>query len=94
MATEVIRVGEKGQVTIPSKFREKESIKKGELLEAIDIGDGNILLTKINKKQEFLAAMKILGKELKEKGYNTDDKIIKLCRDIRKEVYDESPGRH
>ena len=94
MEVETVRVGEKGQITIPIDFRDKENIKKGELLEVVYLGDGQILLTKANKKQEFLVAMKVFGKGLKNANYDNDEKIIKLCREIRKEVYDESISRH
>ena len=89
MNTEIIKVGEKGQITIPIKFRENEQIKKGELLEAVDLGDGSILFTKVRKKQEFMTAMKILGEQLKKKGIDSEEKIIKMCKDVRKEVYNE-----
>lgn len=94
MTVSVVKVGEKGQITIPTQLRDQEQIEKGSLLEVVDLGDGNILLTKMNKKQEFKAAMKILGKRLLEKGYTSDEKIISFCRQMRKEVYDESSRRH
>lgn len=94
MSTTIVKMGEKGQITIPSEIREKEHLGKGEFLEIVDLSEGNILITKLSKKHEFMAALKILGRGLKSHGYSTDQKIIELCREIRKEVYDESIGRH
>ncbi len=40
----------------------------------------------MGKNRELLIALKILGEGLKGKGYNKN-KIIRLCRDVRKDVY-------
>lgn len=90
MVASIVKVGEKGQITIPTHLRDQEQIEKGALLEVVDLGEGNILLTKMNKKQELKLAMRMLGRRLLQKGYASDEKIIAFCRQIRKEVADES----
>ncbi len=35
----------------------------------------------------LILAMKILGVALDSRGYTTNEEIIKLCREVRKEVY-------
>ncbi|MDI6639411.1 MAG: AbrB/MazE/SpoVT family DNA-binding domain-containing protein [Methanocellales archaeon] len=85
----IVKLGEKGQITMPISIRQREKLKKGTLLEVVDLGEGGMFLTKVERKQELLLAMRMLGRALLEKGYNTDRKIIELCRRIREEVYDE-----
>lgn len=89
MRTEIVKVGEKGQITLPVDIREKEKVGKGTLFEVNYLGNGNIILSKSDKKQELRLALKMLGKGLEEKGYNTEKKIVELCKKVRKEVYYE-----
>jgi len=65
---EVVKVGERGQITIPSSIREKEDIRKGELLELIHM-DGAIVMTKLEKRGNLELALKLLGRGLIAAGY-------------------------
>ena len=86
MKTVSVRVGEKGQITVPVDVRQREKLEKGTQVEVIDLGDGLIFLNKIDRKKEFLLALRILGKRIKEKDYNKD-RLISFCRQIRRDVY-------
>ena len=82
-----VRMGEKGQITVPVDLRLREKLEKGTQLEIVDIGEGAFFINKLDRKKELLLALRILGKSLKEKGY-TKDKLIDFCRKIREEISD------
>lgn len=86
MKTVTVRVGEKGQITVPIDVRQREKLEKGTQVEIIDLGEGSLLINKIDKKRELLIALRILGQRLKEKGYDKN-KIIKFCKEVRRDVY-------
>ena len=86
MKNATVRIGEKGQITVPVDVRQKEKLEKGTQIEVIDLGEGSLFLNKVDRKKEFLLALRILGRRLKEKGYNKN-KIIEFCRQVRKDVY-------
>lgn len=86
MKTATVRVGEKGQITIPIDVRQREKIGKGVQVEIIDLGEGSLFLNKIDRKKELLLALRILGRRIKERGY-TKDKLIEFSRQVRRDVY-------
>ena len=86
MKTITVRVGEKGQVTIPVDVRHREKLEKGTQVEIIDLGEGSLFLNKIDRKKELLLALRILGRRIKEKGYSKD-RLIEFCRQVRRDVY-------
>ena len=81
-----VRIGEKGQITVPIDVRQREKLEKGTQVEIIDLGEGSLFLNKIDRKRELLLALRILGRRIKEKGY-TKDKLIEFCRQLRRDVY-------
>mgnify|MGYP001569271041 FL=1 len=86
MRTINVRIGEKGQITVPIDVRQREKLEKGTQIEIIDLGEGSLFLNKIDRKKELLLALRILGKRIKERGYNKD-KLIDFCRQVRRDVY-------
>ena len=86
MKTITVRIGEKGQITVPVDVRQREKLEKGTQVEIIDLGEGSLLLNRIDKKKELLLAFRILGKRIKEKGFSKD-KLIEFCRQVRRDVY-------
>ena len=86
MKTITVRMGEKGQITVPVDVRQREKLEKGTQVEIIDLGEGSLLLNKIDRKRELLLALRILGRRIKEKGYSKN-KLIEFCTQIRREVY-------
>ena len=87
----LVRVQEKGQVTLPAELRRKLGLKRGDLVAVADTEDG-LLIT----PQEVLAmrALDRVGEALRQRGLSLDD-LIESGRDIRaeiaKEKYDVSP---
>ena len=89
MKTITVRVGEKGQITVPMDVRQREKLEKGTQVEIIDLGEGSLLLNKIDRKKELLLALRLLGRRIKEKGYSKD-KLIQFCRQVRRDIYNNA----
>lgn len=82
---EIVKIGKRGQITIPSEIRKKGRFTRGEYLEIINL-DGSLLISRIRKRGNILLALKLLGKKFEEKGYTEED-ILKYAKKIRKEVH-------
>ena len=87
----LVRVQEKGQVTLPAELRRKLGLKKGDLV-AVEETEEGLLIT----PQEVLAmkALDRVGEALKESGLSLEE-LIESGREIRgqiiREPYDTSP---
>lgn len=87
----LVRVQEKGQVTIPAELRRRFGIEKGDLV-SIEETKVGLLIT----PQEVVAmkALDRVGKVLREQGLSLED-LIESGREIRgqiaEEQYDASP---
>lgn len=88
---EVVKVGERGQITIPSSIREMEGIRKGELLDVV-YTDGTIVMTKLEKRGNLEMALKLLGKGLATAGYREREDILRFSEEARKKVHGEWKG--
>jgi AbrB family looped-hinge helix DNA binding protein len=88
MANTVIRVQEKGQVTIPLGIRKKLNLKKGDLVTVQEV-EGGVLI----RPAELIVgeALDQLGEMLKEKGM-TLEKLIDSGREIRTDLLKEQYG--
>jgi AbrB family looped-hinge helix DNA binding protein len=85
MATPVVRVQEKGQVTIPREIREKLDLKKGDLVTFVETDAGVVI-----KPAEVVVSDTLdeIGQALKEKGISLE-KLMKRGREIRGELIEE-----
>ncbi len=85
MTTQVVRVQEKGQVTIPLDIRRKLKLKKGDLVTFVETEEGILI-----KPAEIVVAEALdqIGKALKEKGISLED-LIERGRRIRGEIVRE-----
>ncbi|MCC6792001.1 MAG: AbrB/MazE/SpoVT family DNA-binding domain-containing protein [Thermomicrobiales bacterium] len=68
----LVRVQEKGQVTLPAKIRERLGIKKGDLVGIVETSEG-VLIT----RQEVVAANALdrIGEALREQGVTLEELI-------------------
>jgi AbrB family looped-hinge helix DNA binding protein len=84
----LVRIQEKGQVTLPAEFRRRLGLKKGDLVLVEETPDG-VLIT----PQEIVAlkALDEIGAALKEQGLTLED-MIESGRKIREELYREQYG--
>ena len=84
----LVRVQEKGQVTLPVDVRKRLGIKKGDLVAVLDTEDG-VLIT----RQEVLAtrALDRIGEVLREQGLSLDD-LTESGRQVRSRLIEERYG--
>ncbi len=84
----LVRVQEKGQVTLPAQVREKLGLKKGDLV-AVEQTSNGILIT----PQQVIAmeALDRIGTELKRKGL-TLEKLIESGRQERGSIIEKKYG--
>lgn len=84
--SEIVKVGKKGQITLPKRIREKEGLKEGELLEIKDMGEGGIFAVKVDKKREIETAFRLMGKET---DFTDSEEVVDYVREVRSEVFEE-----
>ncbi len=88
MTTQMVRVQEKGQVTIPLEIRQKLNLKKGDMVTFVETEDGVMIVP-----VEVVASQTLeqIGQALKARGLNLDE-MMERGRDIRagliKDEYD------
>ena len=84
----LVRVQEKGQVTLPAKVRKNLGLKKGDLVAVMQTKDGVLI-----SPQQVIAnqALDELGEVLKEKGLSLDE-LIESGREIRGQMVKEKYG--
>jgi AbrB family looped-hinge helix DNA binding protein len=86
--TLVVRVQEKGQVTIPFEIRQKLGLKKGDLVTFVETDQGIVI-----KPAEVIVseALDEIGKALKEKGITLEE-LIERGRELRGKLIEEEYG--
>ncbi len=84
----VVRVQEKGQVTLPTEMRKRLGLKKGDLVAVIETPDG-VLIT----PRELMARKTLdrIGAALKEKGLSLEE-LIESGREERADLIQERYG--
>ena len=84
----LVRMQEKGQVTIPQGIRKKLGLKRGDLVAVMETPEG-IFIT----PQQVLAtkALDSIGDILKEKGLSLEE-VISSGRELRTDLLQEAYG--
>jgi antitoxin PrlF len=84
----LVRIQEKGQVTIPTEIRKKLGLKRGDVVAVMETPDG-VFIT----PQQVLAAKALdrIGDILKDQGLSLGE-FIASGRDIRTELLQETYG--
>ncbi len=84
----LVRVQEKGQVTLPAEMRRALNLKKGDVV-AVESTDTGIVIT----SQELVAtrALQEIGRALKERGVSLEE-LIESGREIRGTIVREQYG--
>jgi antitoxin PrlF len=87
-ARNLVRVQEKGQVTLPADIRKRLDLKKGDLVAVVETPEG-VLIT----PQQVVAtkALAEIGNVLKKQGLTLED-MIESGSEIREELYREQYG--
>jgi antitoxin PrlF len=88
MTSQIVRVQEKGQVTIPLEIRKKLNLKKGDLVTFVET-DGCVII----KPAEVILdeTLDEIGQTLKEKGISLND-LMERSRSIREGLIEEEYG--
>lgn len=88
MTTKLVRVQEKGQVTLPADVRRKLGLKKGDLV-AVTVTERGALIS----RREVLAteALDRIGEALRAKGLTLEE-LIESGREIRGQLVEEKYG--
>jgi len=86
--TNIVRIQEKGQVTIPTKIRKKLNLRKGDMVMFVETEAGVLI-----KPAEVLVSQALdkIGESLRADGI-TPEKWNKRSRDIRKQLLEEMYG--
>jgi len=84
----LVRIQEKGQVTIPSEIRKKLGLKRGDLVAVMETPDG-VFIT----PQQVLAAKALdrIGDILKEQGLSLEE-LMDSGRELRTSIIEEQYG--
>ncbi|MDR2712610.1 MAG: AbrB/MazE/SpoVT family DNA-binding domain-containing protein [Clostridiales bacterium] len=84
---EIAKVTSNGQITIPADIRRRLSIKDGDKVLFLESNDGVLMLN------SSMIALKQLQKDLEgeaeKAGLLTEDDVVALCREVRKELSGE-----
>jgi AbrB family looped-hinge helix DNA binding protein len=88
LESKLVRIQEKGQVTLPAAIRKRLGLKKGDLVAVVATPDG-VLIT----PQEVMAskALAQIGAILREQGLSLEE-LIEAGRDGRDELMREQYG--
>lgn len=84
----LVRIQEKGQVTLPAGLRRKLGLKKGDLVAVSETEEG-VLIT----PQEVLAlkALDRIGEALEKRGLSLEE-LIESGREVRGEIVQDNYG--
>lgn len=88
MSDMLVRVQEKGQVTIPSEIRRKLKLKKGDLVVFVETEAGVMI-----KPAEILvsSALDEIGRALEAKGIDLEE-LLERARERRSELIEKEYG--
>ncbi len=84
----IYSIQENGQVTLPSEWREKYGLKKGDAVAFVETDQGLLVLP---KQAVVLDALEDIGDALKERGVTLDE-LIERGRNIRAQILKEQYG--
>ncbi|MEK6921089.1 MAG: AbrB/MazE/SpoVT family DNA-binding domain-containing protein [Nanoarchaeota archaeon] len=82
---EVVKIGKRGQITIPNTIRRKEKLREGDFLELSNIG-GIITLRRVEKKPTVVDLFREVGNALRKQGVTTREKALALADVVKHEV--------
>jgi antitoxin PrlF len=88
MARNIVRVQEKGQVTLPTELRKKLGIKKGDLVAVEETPEGVLI---VPQQLVALRALDQIGEILREQGITLEE-LIDSGAEIREELVREQYG--
>lgn len=85
MTEEIVKIGKRGQITIPDTIRRKEKMRDGDFLELSNIG-GVLTLRRVEKKPTVVDLFAEVGAALKKQGITTREKALALADAVKREA--------
>jgi len=82
-------VGSDGSISLPAHILEASGFQEGDALAVWWIPPDQIILRKLESPEAFDQAMDEFGEALRAAGYDTDEKVIELVREIKREQVQE-----
>ena len=89
---ELAKVTTSGQITIPVQIRRRLGIKDGDKIMFVEDGNRVMLLNSSQSALEKLQSA--MEGEAEKAGIKSEDDVVKLCKDVRKELYEERYARN
>jgi AbrB family looped-hinge helix DNA binding protein len=81
-----LQIRSKGTITLPAELRRKYNWEEGEILTAIDLGNGTLVLK--SQPSEMDKISRKIAKSLKEENVTLDD-LLETLDEERKTIYQE-----
>lgn len=81
-----LQIRSKGTITLPAELRRKYNWEEGEILTAIDLGDGSLILT--SKPSNVMKSADKVARMVKEANVSLDE-LLETLDEERKSYYKE-----
>jgi len=78
-------IQENGQVTLPTEWREKHGIKKGDVVSFVETDQGLLIVPRVTLAMD---ALDRIGQALKAQGISFEDMLDSIA-ETRQELYNE-----
>jgi len=85
---ELAKITTKGQITIPVQIRRLLNLKDGD--KVVFMKDGNKVIMENSTKLAIKEAQTSFAGLAEELGLKTDEDVINLCREVRKEKWEKN----
>ena len=85
---EIVKMGEKGQIALSAKIRERVGLKEGDFL-VINGINGILMIRRVKPEIDALDFFADFGRRIEEAGYDSKEKRRKLVDEIKEEVTKE-----
>jgi AbrB family looped-hinge helix DNA binding protein len=81
-----LQIRSKGTITLPAELRRKYNWEEGEILTAIDLGNGTLMLT--SKPSKVMRSADKVAKKIQEANVSLDE-LLETLDEERKAYYQE-----
>ena len=85
---EIVKIGEKWQIALSAKIRERGGLKEGDFLVINEI-NGILMIRRVKPEIDALDFFADFGRRIEEAGYDSKEKRRKLVDEIKEEVTKE-----
>ncbi len=90
---EIVKIGKRGQITIPTEMRKEWHLENGDFLDLTFVRDV-MIVKKLEKKPSALDLFAEVGEALRKEGITTRKKAFEFAEQMKKEAVNEISSRH